>query len=154
MLRLAAVLLAMMAALSPARAADNSKCAATLFVLWGDGRHDDTAALNAWFRGDPVVWGISRRSVGPQIADRTFRLSSPIYIPSGTGRSIARFQFVWPARNELVSGGTIVAGADANQPPVASGLTKIGASPSEGVPYPSKTPKPAAPQDRTDCLVS
>lgn len=123
-------------------------------MLWGDGKHDDTAALNAWFRGDPVVWGDTGRSVGPQIADHVFRLSSPIYISSGTGRSITHFQFVWPERKELVSGGMIVAGADPNQPPVATGLTEIGAGPNEGVPYPSKTPKPAAPDNRIDCLVS
>jgi len=154
MLRFAVFLLAAMAALSPAWAADNSKCGARLFVLWGDGKHDDTAALNAWFRGDAVIWGETGRNVGPQIADHAFRLSSPIYIPSGTGRSIAQFQFVWPDRNELVSGGTIVAGADPNRPPIATGLTKIGAGPNEGVPYPSATPKPAAADNRTDCLVS
>lgn len=153
MLRLIALLLAA-AALSPASAADSSKCGARLFMLWGDGKHDDTAALNAWFRGDPVVWGDTGRSVGPQIADHVFRLSSPIYISSGTGRSITHFQFVWPERKELVSGGTILAGADPKRPPVASGLTKVGAGPNEGVPFPSATPKPASHDDRADCLVS
>jgi hypothetical protein len=153
MLKLAILLLATTAVLTPASAADRGKCAGKLFVLWGDGKHDDTAALNAWFRGDPVIWGNSGRSVGPQIADRIFRLSSPVYISSGAGRTIEHFQFVWPERKELVGGGTIVAGTDPNQPPVATGLTKIGAGPNEGVPYPSKTPKPAEP-DRTDCLVS
>jgi hypothetical protein len=145
-----------MAVLAPAQASagDSSKCGAKLFVLWGDGRHDDTAALNAWFRGDAVVWGESGRTVGPQIADRVFRLSSPVYIPSGTGRSIAHFQFVWPDRKELVAGGMIVAGGDPKQPPVATGLTKIGTGPNEGVPFASKTPKPAAPDNRADCLIS
>ncbi len=146
------VLLITMAALTPAGAGDGSGCA-KLLVLWGDGKHDDTAALNAWFRGDPVVWGESGGSVGPQIAGHVFRLSAPIYISSGTGRTIQRFQFVWPERKELVSGGTIVAGADPNRPPVATGITKIGAGPNEGVPFPSATPKPANP-DHTDCLVS
>jgi hypothetical protein len=157
MLRLAALwlamLLAMAAALSPAWAAESSKCGVGL-ALWGDGRHDDTAALNAWFRGDPVFWGRTGREVGPQIADRVFRLSLPIYIPSGTGRSIVHFQFLWPERKELVSGGMIAAGADPKQPPVASGLTKIGAGPNEGVPFPSVTPRPAPHGDRADCLVS
>jgi hypothetical protein len=154
MLRFAIFLLTATALVTPAWAADGSKCGAKLFVLWGDGRHDDTAALNAWFRGDPVIWGENGRNVGPQITGRVFRLSAPIYISSGTGRSIAHFQFVWPERKELVSGGTIVAGADPNRAPVASGLTKIGAGPNEGVPFPSDTPKPAAHDDPSNCLVS
>ncbi len=68
MFRLAACLLAAMAALSPAWAADASKCGAKLFVLWGDGKHDDTAALNAWFRGDDVMWATDRPHRRP--ADR------------------------------------------------------------------------------------
>jgi hypothetical protein len=152
-LPLAVLLLTVIAAMPPAVADDASKCAGKIFVLWGDGKHDDSAALNAWFRGDAVIWGGSGRSVGPQIADRVFRLSSAVYIPSGTGRTIAHFQFVWPERKELVAGGTIASGGDPDRPPVATGLTKIGAGPGEGVPYPSKTPKPAT-ADRTDCLVS
>ncbi len=154
MIRLAAYLLAAMAALSPAWAADGSKCRAKLLVLWGDGKHDDTAALNAWFRGDEVMWGQTGRTVGPQIADHVFRLSTAIYIPSGTGRRIESFQFIWPERKELVSGGTIVSGVDPNLPPLATDLTKIGAGPNEGIPLPDITPKPAAHEDRTDCLVS
>ena len=153
MFRLARFLLIAMAALPSAWAADSSKCGATLFVLWGDGRHDDSMALNGWFRGDPVVWGQTGRSIGPQIADHVFRLTAPIYIPSGTGRRIDHFKFFWPERKEVVAGGTIVSGIDPNQPPVATGLTKIGAGPNEGVPYPSKTPKPAT-ADRTNCLIS
>ena len=140
--------------MSPALAADNAKCGTKLFVLWGDGRHDDTAALNAWFRGDTVVWGESGHDVGPQIANHAFRLSAPVLIPSGTGRSIGNFLFVWPERKERVSGGTIIAGADPNRPPIATGITKIGAGPKEGVPFPSETPKPATAQNRTDCLIS
>jgi len=143
-----------MAGLSTAWAADRAKCGAKLAVLWGDGAHDDSMALNAWLRGDPAVWGQTGHSVGPRIAGHIFRLSAPIYIPSGTGRSIEHFRFVWPARGEVVSGGTIVAGADPNRPPIATGITKIGAGPQEGVPFPSETPKPAASQNRTDCLIS
>src|ERR1700751_2803012 len=108
MFRLACFLLIAVAALPSAWAANSSKCRATLFVLWGDGRHDDSVALNAWFRGDPVVWGQTRRSIGPQIADHVFRLTAPIYIPSGTGRRIDHFEFFWPERKEVVAGGTIV----------------------------------------------
>jgi hypothetical protein len=151
---LVVLLLALTAILSPAWASEGSKCAAKSYVLWGDGKHDDTAALNAWFRGDAVVWGQNGRTIGPQITDRSFRLSSPVYIPSGTGRSIAHFQFFWPARKEVVAGGTIVAGADPKRPPLATGLTKIGVGPNEGVPFPSRTPQPADDDDRTNCLVS
>jgi hypothetical protein len=153
MFRLARFLLIAVAALPSAWAADSSRCGATLFVLWGDGRHDDSVALNAWFRGDPVVWGQTGRSIGPQIADHVFRLTAPIYIPSGTGRRIDHFKFFWPERKEVVAGGMIVSGIDPNQPPVATGLAKIGAGPNEGVPYPSKIPKPAT-ADRTNCLIS
>ena len=148
------VLLAAMPMLRPAAAADDSKCPAKLSVLWGDNRHDDTAALNAWFRGDPVVWAQTGRSVGPEISGHMFRLSAPIYISSGTGRRIDGFQFVWSDHKELVAGGTIVAGTDPNAAPVATGLTKIGAGPNEGVPFHSPTPKPANPDRDTSCLVS
>jgi hypothetical protein len=83
-----------------------------------------------------------------------FRLSAPIYISSGTGRRIDGFQFVWPERKERVTGGTIVAGSDPNEAPVASGLTKIGVGPNEGVPFHSPTPKPTDPGNQTGCLVS
>jgi hypothetical protein len=149
-LALAAFILTSAAA--PARVGGASGCGAR-YVLWGDGRHDDTAALNAWFRGNAVVWGDNGREVGAQISDHVFRLSAPVYISSGSGRTIARFQFVWPDRREVVSGGMIAAGADPDRPPVATGITKIGAAPYEGVPFHSPTPKPAVP-DRTGCLVS
>jgi hypothetical protein len=48
--------------------------------LWGDGEHDDTAALNAWFRGETVVWAQTHEKVGAEIADRTFLLSSMVYM--------------------------------------------------------------------------
>lgn len=151
---LSLLLLASAAGLTPAPAAARENCGGTLFVLWGDGKHDDTAALNAWFRGDRVIWGETGSTVGPQIAGHEFRLSSAVYISSGKDRRIEDFRFVWPERKEVVAGGTIAAGRDPNQPPVASGLTKIGVGPGEGVPYHSPAPKPAAPADATGCLVS
>ncbi|HZU89647.1 MAG TPA: hypothetical protein VE993_10370, partial [Stellaceae bacterium] len=69
----AALVLALFAGLVPAPAAPDS-CRPTPLALWGDGRHDDTAALNAWFRGDKVVWADSGRPVGPEIAGHTFKL--------------------------------------------------------------------------------
>jgi hypothetical protein len=157
--RIAAYLAAAIAAWSPAWAAEGSKCATSPLHLWGDGVHDDTDALNAWFRGDKVAWAQTGRPVGPEIGGpesggRVFRLSGPVYIPSGTGRSIERFQLVWPERKERVAGGAIVAGLDPAKPPVATNLTKVGARPDEGVPFKTPDPKPRRDDAGTDCLVS
>lgn len=140
--------------LPPAQAGADPKCSARVFVLWGDGKHDDTAALNAWFRGERVIWGQSGRAIGSQISDHDFRLTAPIYIPSGTGRRIDHFRFFWPQREEIVAGGAIAAGPDPNRPPVATGIAKIGADPSEGVPFPTATPHPSAAETLGNCLVS
>jgi hypothetical protein len=85
---LAATLLAVLLALSAAKAEEQSKCAASPHLLWGDGEHDDTAALNAWFRGETVIWAQTHETVGSEIADRTFLLSSVVYISSGTARKL------------------------------------------------------------------
>jgi hypothetical protein len=150
----AALVLASVIAGSAASAADPPKCRMIPLVLWGDGKHDDTRALNAWFRGDPAVWAQTGQPVGTQISGQVFLLKGAVLIPSGTGRSIERFQFVWPERGERVTGGSIRAGADHDKPPVASGVVKIGAAPNEGVPYPTPDPKPADHRNDTDCLVS
>jgi len=102
---------AMFVVLSTAIADEPSKCAAAPHLLWGDGEHDDTAALNAWLQGETVIWAQTHDAVGEEIADRTFLLSSAIYISSGTGRKLVRFRMVWPERKETVSGGAIVAGS-------------------------------------------
>jgi hypothetical protein len=135
MRHLAAGLLAMLIAASPAWAEDQSTCAAAPLVLWGDGEHDDTAALNAWFGGETVLWAQTHQTVASEIADRHFLLSSTVYIHSGTGRKMERFQMVWPQRNEIVTGGTIAAGNDPESQPVADGITKVNSDPDEGVPY-------------------
>jgi len=132
---LAAGLIAVLIAVSPAWAEDQSKCAAAPPVLWGDGEHDDTAALNAWFRAETVVWAQTREEVGSEIADRSFLLSSTVYIHGGTGRKMEQFRMVWPWRNEIVTGGTIAAGNDPEGEPVADNITKVNADPDEGVPY-------------------
>jgi hypothetical protein len=129
MKHLAATLVAVLIAVSPAAADEQSKCAAAPPVLWGDGTHDDTAALNAWFRGETVLWAQTDETV------HKFLLSSTVYIHSGTGRKMERFQMVWPHRNEVVTGGTITAGTDPDGQPVADGITKVNADPDEGVPY-------------------
>ena len=151
---MAAAVLAMLVALSAAIAGEPSKWAAAPHLLWGDGEHDDTAALNAWFQGETVIWAQTRDAVGEEIADRTFLLSSAIYISSGTGRKLVRFRMVWPERKETVSGGAIVAGNDPDQPPVADGITKIGADPDEGVPYETPDPEPREHGIPKHCLTS
>jgi hypothetical protein len=151
---LAASVLALAVAMSTASAADRPDCKAADLALWGDGKHDDTKALNAWLSGDRVFWAETGQPVGPEIADHIFLLSSTIYIPSGTGRRIERFQMIWPARKERVSGGTIFAGDDPDKPAIAVGIVKTGAGPDEGVPYPAPAPKHDTRNSRENCLVS
>jgi hypothetical protein len=151
---LAATLLAALLALAAAKAEEQSKCTASPHLLWGDGEHDDTAALNAWFRGETVIWAQTHGPVGAEIADRTFLLSSVVYISSGTGRKLERFRMVWPDRQETVSGGTIRSGDDPDQPPVAEGVTTIGADPDEGVPYEGPATEPLDHGVPRHCLTS
>jgi hypothetical protein len=119
-------------------AEDQSKCDSGPHLLWGDGEHDDTAALNAWFRGERVTWAQTHEAVGDEIADRAFLLSSTVYVSGGTGRRLERFRMMWPWRNEVVSGGAIVTGNDPEEEPRTESITMVGADPDEGVPY--KTP--------------
>ncbi len=150
----AAALIVALIALSPAAAEEQSKCGAAPLALWGDGEHDDTAALNAWFQGDSVIWGQTHETVGPAIVERTFLLSTTVYIPSGTGRTLERFQMVWPDRPERISGGTILTGGDPEQPPVTDGITMIGNDPDEGVPFPGPDPEPRIHGVPKHCLTS
>jgi len=147
-------LIGMLLAVFSARAEDPSKCAAAPPVLWGDGEHDDTAALNAWFRGETVLWAQTGAQVGSEIADRNFLLSSTIYIHSGTGRKMERFRMVWPWRNEIVTGGTIAAGNDPDSQPVADGITKVNSDPDEGVPYDGPKLEPTEHGVPRHCLTS
>src|SRR5213595_826909 len=118
MMHLGAVLLAaLIAAVSAAAAEDQSKCSAAPPLLWGDGEHDDTAALNAWFRGETVVWAQTHQKAGAEITDRTFLLSSTVYVAGGTGLRLEHFRMIWPWRKEVVSGGTITTGYDPNAEP-------------------------------------
>jgi hypothetical protein len=152
--QVAAALIGMLLAVSSASAEDQSKCTATPPVLWGDGEHDDTAALNAWFRGETVLWAQTHEAVGSKIADHNFLLSSTVYIHGGTGRKIERFRMVWPWRNEVVTGGTIAAGDDPDGQPVADGITKVNADPDEGVPYEGQKLEPHEHGVPRHCLTS
>jgi hypothetical protein len=150
----AASLLFLALAATPARAAEKPDCEAAGLALWGDGRHDDTRALNAWFRGERVVWAQTGRAIGAEIIGHDFLLSSTVFIPSGTGRRFERFQMIWPARKERVSGGTILTGDDPEKPAILVGIVKIGAGPDEGVPYDAPAPTSGTRDLPESCLVS
>src|SRR5436305_4234776 len=140
--------------LSSALAAEGPRCARGDIVLWGDGRHEDTAALNGWLQGEDLVWAETGEPVGEAITGHIFRLSSAIYVLGGTGRRLDSFRLVWPERGETVTGGSVLAGEDPDQPPVVSGVEIAGGDPGEGLPI--DTPE-IAPRDRrypARCAVS
>ena len=150
----AAALFAALTALASAKAEEPSKCAAAPHLLWGDGEHDDTAALNAWFRGETVVWAQTHEKAGAEITDRTFLLSSTVYVSGGTGLRLDHFRMIWPWRKEVVSGGTITTGYDPNAEPRTEGIAMVGADPDEGVPYESPAPEPLDHGVPRHCLTS
>jgi hypothetical protein len=154
MKRLAIGLFATWVAFAPAAAEEQSKCTPAPPVLWGDGQHDDAAALNAWFRGETILWAQTHLPVGSDIADHEFLLSSTIYIHGGTGRKLERFRMVWPHRDEIVSGGAISTGDDPKEAPVVDQITKINADPDEGVPYDGDEPEPTEHGIPRHCLTS
>ena len=123
-------------------------------VLWGDGRHDDTRALNAWLNGADAVWADSGAPVGAAISGRSFRLSAAVYVRSGTGRVLDNFRMLWPERGETVSGGKILAGGDPDQPPEMRGIEIVGGDPGEGKPFDLPDPAPATRDDAESCATS
>ena len=135
-------------------AAESSHCAAGSIVLWGDGQHDDTAALNAWFRGEDAVWGDSGEPVGPAIAGRSFLLSRAIYTPGGTSRILDRFKLVWPDRHETVTGDRLDTGADPDAPPAAVNIRITGGDSGEGVAFHAPDPPRRDPDSAGKCLIS
>ena len=151
---LATALFAALLTLSSAEAEEQSKCSAAPHLLWGDGEHDDTAALNAWFRGETVIWAQTHEPIGAEIADRTFLLSSTVYVSGGTGRRLEHFRMVWPERKETVSGGALLSGNDPDKPPIAENITTVGADPDEGVPYKTPDPEPLDHGIPRHCLTS
>ena len=91
------LLLAALVAFAPLslRAAEPQHCVSAEIVLWGDGRHDDSAALNAWLGGADAIWAESGEPVGAAIAGHSFRLSAAVFVTGGSGR---RLGFVGPDR--------------------------------------------------------
>src|SRR4051812_19796705 len=124
----ASVALQIGVALLPAYAA-RQDCARIPVMLWGDGKHDDTAALNAWLQGRDAIWADTGEAIGAAITGRIFRLSSAIYVQAGTGRVLRDFRLEWPERSEIVSGGTITAGGDPEAAPGPGGGAITGARP-------------------------
>ena len=131
-----ALLLAMTCVrLLPAAAAEKQDCVKAEVILWGDGKHDDTAALSAWLRGADATWALSGKPVGARIVGHSFRLSSAVYVSAGTGRELEDFRLVFPERREVVTGGIIAAGSDPQTAPAMSGVTVRGGDSGEGVPF-------------------
>jgi hypothetical protein len=136
-----------------ARAEPPPQCVRADIVLWGDGKHDDTFALNAWLRGENIAWADSGDAVGNEIAGRAFRLMDAIYITAGSGRVMRDFRLLWPERGETVSGGTIVSGDDPDKPPVSTDVAIVGGDPGEGVPF--DAPDPVVAHDpKASCATS
>lgn len=150
-----AVLLATVAGLSAAAGnGGQSDCRPQPLMLWGDGWHDDTAALNAWFAGARVLWAQSGKPVGREISGRVFDLSAALYVPSGTGRTIRRFRFVWPWTHEVVTGGLIATGTKPAAPPIEQHIRRSGGDPSEGIPYRAPVSVQPARLPQRACLTS
>lgn len=136
-----------------ARAAPQD-CVKAEVILWGDGKHDDTAALGAWLRGVNATWAISGKPVGAHIVGHSFRLSSAVYVSAGTGRQLGDFRLLFPERGETVSGGTIVAGDDPDKAPVMSGVSIRGGDAGEGVPFETPDPHPGRHPHEASCAIS
>jgi hypothetical protein len=139
---------------TPAHAAEPQRCVRADIVLWGDGRHDDSAALNAWFQGADAIWAASGAPVGASIAGHSFRLSAPVYVTGGAGRRLENFRMLWPERGETVAGGTILSGADPDAAPVITGVKIEGGDPGEGKPFEMPDPAPAEPDATVSCAIS
>jgi hypothetical protein len=147
-------LLALAVCVAAPAVAGQQECARLPVLLWGDGRHDDTAALNSWLRGHDAIWAGTGEAVGATIGGRSFRLSSAIYVQAGTGRALRDFRMEWPERGEVVTGGTIAAGSDPDAEPLQSEVTITGGDPGEGVPYDTPGHEPEHGNRDAGCAVS
>lgn len=129
-------------------------CVKAEVILWGDGKHDDTAALSAWLRGANASWALTGKPVGARIFGHSFRLSAAVYVAAGSGRQLDDFRLLFPERGETVSGGTIMAGNDPDKPPVMSGVTIRGGDSGEGVPFDLPDLHPGRHPSGTSCAIS
>ncbi len=147
------VVLCLLAPLA-AGAGEKQHCVRTDIVLWGDGRHDDTQALNAWLRGEEVAWADSGEPVGAAISGHDFRLSAAIYVTAGGDRRLENFHLSWPERGETVTGGMIQSSADPAQEPVTSRVEIVGGDAGEGKPFDAPEIAPPAPNPQASCATS
>lgn len=147
-------LVAIVCSLTGAHAGEPQHCVPADIVLWGDGRHDDTKALNGWLHGGNAIWAESGEPVGASIAGHSFRLSAAVYVSGGTGRRLDDFRMLWPERGEIVSGGSISSGSDPAQAPIVSGVKISGGDPGEGVPFDAPDAAPADRDDQASCATS
>ena len=147
-------LIAIGCTLTAAHAAERQSCVLAQIVLWGDGRHDDTTALNAWLHGASAIWAESGEPVGAAIAGHSFRLSAAVYVRAGAARRLDGFRMVWPERGETVSGGSISSSSDPAQAPIVSGIRISGGDPGEGVPFDAPDAAPSGPDDEASCATS
>jgi len=147
-------LFALAAAVARPAAAAPQHCVHPAVVLWGDGRHDDTKALQAWLDGSNALWGDSGAPVGATIEWHAFRLSGPVYVAAGSGRTLENFRFSWPARGETVTGGVIRAGRDPNRAPMMTGVRIVGGDSGEGKPVALPNAPPRKPARDVNCGIS
>jgi len=132
-------LFALAAAVARPAAAAPQHCVHPAVVLWGDGRHDDTKALQAWLDGSNALWGDS---------------GAPVYVAAGSGRTLENFRFSWPARGETVTGGVIRAGRDPNRAPMMTGVRIVGGDSGEGKPVALPNAPPRKPARDVNCGIS
>ncbi|HEX3863629.1 MAG TPA: hypothetical protein VHY35_18250 [Stellaceae bacterium] len=137
-----------------AQAAEPQHCVRPDIILWGDGKHDDTEALNAWLHGADAEWAATGDPVGNSISGHDFRLSAAIYVSAGADRRLENFHLTWPDRGETVSGGTIQSTADPAQAPVTAGISIVGGDGGEGKPFDAPDPAPAAQNPQASCAIS
>jgi hypothetical protein len=129
-------------------------CVKAEIILWGDGKHDDTAALSAWLRGANATWAVSGKPVGARIVGHSFRLTSAVYVSAGTGRQLDDFRLLFPERGEVVSGGTIITGDDPDKAPVLSGVSIRGGDSGEGVPFDLPDLRSGSRPSEASCAIS
>ncbi len=73
-------------------------------ILYGDGVHDDTKALQAWIDGKPVKWGTGE-SVNPNlIENRKILIEGTVIVPLGlSDQKIIRHCYFPAPRNPSVT---------------------------------------------------
>ena len=71
-------------------------------VLYGNGMHDDTAGLRAWFAGQPVTWA-DGSAVGDFISNKMFLVSGPIFGPIKRERGVFSYNYIHDTSDQAAS---------------------------------------------------